>query len=51
MPLIDGSRLLRRLRKNLKKATHVDIAVAWAKPCDEVVQVLPDRGYATWQRG
>ena len=36
MPLIDGSHLLRRLRKNLKKATHVDIAVAWAKPCDAV---------------
>lgn len=36
MPLIDGSRLLRRLRKHLKKATHVDIAVAWAKPCNAV---------------
>ena len=36
MPLIDGSHLLRRFRKNLKKATHVDIAVAWAKPCDAV---------------
>ena len=37
MPLIDGSRLLQRLRKHLKKATHVDIAVAWAGPsCDAV---------------
>ena len=36
MPLIDGSLLLRRLKKHLKKATHVDIAVAWAGPCDAV---------------
>lgn len=37
MPLIDGSRLLQRFRKHLKKATHVDIAVAWAGPsCDAV---------------
>ena len=37
MPLIDGSLLLQRLRKHLKKATHVDIAVAWAGPsCDAV---------------
>ena len=36
MPLIDGSLLLQRLRKHLKKATHVDIAVAWAGPCNAV---------------
>ena len=36
MPLIDGSLLLWRLKKHLKKATHVDIAVAWAGPCDAV---------------
>ena len=36
MPLIDGSHLLQRLRKRLKKVTHVDIAVAWAGPCDAV---------------
>ena len=36
MPLIDGSLFLERLRKHLKKATHVDIAVAWAGPCDAV---------------
>ena len=28
--------MLQRLKKHLKKATHVDIAVAWAKPCDAV---------------
>ena len=36
MPLIDGSLLLQKLKKHLKKATHVDIAVAWAGPCDVV---------------
>ena len=36
MPLIDGSLLLQRLKKHLRKATHVDIAVAWAGPCDAV---------------
>ena len=36
MPLIDGSLLLQRFRKHLKKATHVDIAVAWSGPCDAV---------------
>lgn len=36
MPLVDGSHLLQRLRKHLKKANHVDIAVAWAKPCDAI---------------
>ena len=36
MPLIYGSLLLQRLREHLMQATHVDIAVAWAKPCDAV---------------
>ena len=39
MPLIDGSLLLQRFREHLMQATHVDIAVAWAKPCDAVEEL------------
>ena len=36
MPLIDGRLLQRRFREHLTQATHVDIAVAWARPCEAV---------------
>ena len=36
MTLIDENLLLRRFKEHLMQATHVDIAVAWARPCDAV---------------
>ena len=34
MPLIERKHLLQRFSKCLAEATQVDIAVAWATPCD-----------------
>ena len=34
MPLIEGEHLLQRFRERLAEAERVDIAVAWATPCD-----------------
>ena len=36
MTLINGNLLLQRFKERLMQATHVDIAVAWARPCDAV---------------
>ena len=42
MPLIERNHLLQRLGECLAEATHVDIAVAWATPCD-ALEALAER--------
>ena len=42
MPLIERNHLLQRFGKCLAEATQVDIAVAWARPCD-ALEALAER--------
>ena len=42
MPLIERNHLLQRLGECLAEATHVDIVVAWATPCD-ALEALAER--------
>ena len=39
MPLIERNRLLQRFSQRLAEATQVDIAIAWATPCDALEHV------------
>ena len=47
MPFIERNQLLQRFSERLSKATQVDIAVAWATPCDALEALAESVGEGT----
>ena len=50
MSLIEGNQLLQRFSERLAEAIQVDIAVAWAKPCDALEALHKRVGEGTAMR-